>query len=65
MTCNEWNFMTFYCKKQHLNYDNKNMKTSILHALLLNDLFSNYNVPCKYFYKEFGIAKFFIMTAIV
>ena len=41
------------------------MKTSILNALLLNDLFSNYNVPCKYFYKEFGIAKFFIMTAIV
>ena len=37
MTCNEWNFMTFYCKKQHLNYDNKNMKTSILNALLLTD----------------------------
>ena len=29
------------------------MKTSLLNALLLNDLFSNYNVPSKYFYKEF------------
>ena len=55
MTCNEWNFMTFYCKKQHLNYDNKNMKTSILNALLLTDLriFSNYNVLVNIFTYSF------------
>ena len=45
--------MTFYCKKQHLNYDNKNMKTSILNALLLNDLFSNYNVLVNIFTYSF------------